>query len=88
MHCYPSLGGFGQESLALLGFGGLVAPDKFANTIGGVLPIALFGLSSLPCLRQSSSFSQAPCRVEPVAYLGFKQTGTYPQSIGHFVNRI
>ena len=41
VHCYPSLGRFGLESLALLGSGGLVSPAEIANIIGGMLPIAL-----------------------------------------------
>jgi hypothetical protein len=39
--CYPSLGRFGLESLALLVSGGLVSPAEIANIIGGIFPIAL-----------------------------------------------
>jgi hypothetical protein len=41
MHCYPSFGRFGLESLALLVSGGLVSPAEIANIIGGTFPIAL-----------------------------------------------
>ena len=41
LHCYPSLGRFGLESLAFLGSGGLVSPAVIASIIGGIFPIAL-----------------------------------------------
>jgi len=64
VHLPPTLDHLGLDFSGFDQIGGLVSPSDFTSIIGDLLPIALWGRSSLYYLRQNPVFSAAAARLK------------------------